>query len=93
MAPALGVQPEQLEAVDGRIQVKGNPIEEHDLEGGLPEARGRQDHRDGRQRRAQAATAVSTPAASAGVQMADVSVDTETGIVKMTNSSPSRIAA
>ena len=39
VAPALGAQPDQLEAVDGNIRVKGTPEQEHDLGGGLQEAR------------------------------------------------------
>ena len=57
VAPALGAQPDQLEAVDGQIRVEGQPGEEPDLEGGLPEAGRQQDRRDGRQRAAQSQAA------------------------------------
>ena len=83
VAPALGATPDQLEAVDGRIQVKGDPVQEP-APGRMPASKlgvnkisemGENNPRNpgGPDRRR----------ASAGVQMADVSVDTETGIVKM----------
>ena len=53
-APALNVQPEELEAVDGTIRVKSDTKQEHDLGRGLQEDRSRrQDQRDRRQRAAQ----------------------------------------
>jgi xanthine dehydrogenase YagR molybdenum-binding subunit len=78
-APALGVTPDRLEAVDGQVRVKGEPGRS------LP------------WKRAAAALGVSPVTArgtnpgpgdlinsgSAGVQMAEVSVDVETGIVRM----------
>src|SRR5262245_25642755 len=84
VAPALGVQPSELEAVGGKVQVKGNPAKS------LP----------WKQATAKLGVAplvvsgknVQTPSATdgkltdqgvGGVQMADVTVDTETGIVKM----------
>ena len=83
VAPALGVTPEQLEAVDGRIQVKGNgskgmawktacqKLGANNIEE-MGENTGRTAPREG---------LISQGAA--GVQIADVSVDTETGKVKL----------
>jgi xanthine dehydrogenase YagR molybdenum-binding subunit len=79
VAPELGVAPDRLEAVDGQVRVKGEPGRS------LP------------WKRAAAALGVSPVTArgtnpgpgdlinsgSAGVQMAEVSVDMETGIVRM----------
>jgi xanthine dehydrogenase YagR molybdenum-binding subunit len=81
VAPALGTQPENLEAVDGTVRVKG---------GGKSLSWKQACAKIG-------ATAITTTGANpdrskppdltnsgvAGVQMADVSVDTETGIVKV----------
>jgi xanthine dehydrogenase YagR molybdenum-binding subunit len=78
-APALGAEASQLEAVSGKIQVKGNPakglswkqataklgVDAINASGKNPGAGKLNDSGVG------------------GVQMADVSVDTETGIVKM----------
>jgi xanthine dehydrogenase YagR molybdenum-binding subunit len=83
VAPSMSVQPDQLEAVDGRIQVKGNPSKSLTWQAAcqklgvasiveMGENDGRSAPREG----------LNTQGAS-GVQMADVSVDTETGIVKM----------
>jgi xanthine dehydrogenase YagR molybdenum-binding subunit len=80
-APALGAQPDQLEAVGGKIQVKGDPTKSLSwkaacqklgtnsiVEMGLNNQRGPGGLISG---------------GVGGVQIADVSVDTETGIVKM----------
>jgi xanthine dehydrogenase YagR molybdenum-binding subunit len=81
-APALGVQPEELEAVDGTVRVKGNPAKSLTWaaacrkigpggkisETGANEARNPMGLNSG---------------GAAGVQVADVSVDTETGLVKI----------
>ena len=68
--------------MDGNIRVKGTPAQEHDVGGGLPEARART--RSPRWATSTAATAATCSRSGAGgVQIADVSVDTETGIVKM----------
>src|SRR5262249_9875594 len=79
VAPSLGAEPSQLEAVDGKVQVKGNSSKN------LP------------WNRATAKLGVSSinttgkkpgegkliDSGVGGVQMADVTVDIETGIVKM----------
>jgi xanthine dehydrogenase YagR molybdenum-binding subunit len=80
-APALGAQPDQLEAVEGKIQVKGDPSKNLSwkaacqklgtnpiVEMGLNNQRGPGGLISG---------------GVGGVQIADVSVDTETGIVRM----------
>jgi len=83
-APALGAPADQLEAVDGRIQVKGNPSK------GMT-------WKQACNKLGMAAISemgVNDPknpgglmsAGVGGVQMAEVSVDTETGIVKMIKS-------
>ncbi|HWB96494.1 MAG TPA: xanthine dehydrogenase family protein molybdopterin-binding subunit [Bryobacteraceae bacterium] len=81
VAPSLSAQPDQLEAVDGRIQVKGNSAKSLTWEAAC---------------RKLGATKISEMGANdqrnpgglnssgvGGIQMADVSVDTETGIVTM----------
>jgi xanthine dehydrogenase YagR molybdenum-binding subunit len=82
-APALGAQPEELEAVDSHVRVKGNPSKQMTWEAACRKmgtskitAEGVNDQRTGGREGLQTSGA-------AGVQIADVSVDTETGIVKM----------
>jgi xanthine dehydrogenase YagR molybdenum-binding subunit len=82
-APALGAQPEELEAVDAHIRVKGNPSKSMTWEAACRKmgtskitAEGVNDQRAGAREGLQTSGA-------AGVQIADVSVDTETGIVRM----------
>ena len=82
-APALGAQPEELEAVDSHIRVKGNPSKQMTWEAACRKmgtskisAEGENNQRTGGREGLQTSGA-------AGVQIADVSVDTETGIVKM----------
>jgi len=80
-APALGVPKDQLEAVDGRIQVKGNAAKNLTWKAAcaklgassIAEA-GAHDQRN---------PGGLASAGVGGVQMAEVSVDTETGLVKM----------
>jgi xanthine dehydrogenase YagR molybdenum-binding subunit len=83
VAPALGSTADQLEAVDGRIQVKGNPSKSLTWKAAcaklgvekieeMGENVGRNAPREG----------LITGGAS-GVQMADVSVDVETGLVRL----------
>ncbi len=52
VAPSLGTTPDQLEAADSRIQVKGNRIERHVLASGLQQAGHAKDFRDWRKRSA-----------------------------------------
>jgi xanthine dehydrogenase YagR molybdenum-binding subunit len=80
-APALGVQPDQLEAVDAHIRVKGNPNKSlawkaacQKLGTTAVSEMGVFTGRNGGNLLTQGA---------AGAQIADVSVDTETGIVKV----------
>jgi xanthine dehydrogenase YagR molybdenum-binding subunit len=82
-APALGVQPEELEAVDSHIRVKGSPNKSLTWDAACRKMgtskiseMGVNDQRTGGREGLQTSGA-------AGVQIADVSVDTETGIVKM----------
>jgi len=90
VAPALGVPADQLETADSRVQVKGQPVQESELASGLPQA-GRQDHLgNGRERAARPGRA--DRLGVGGVQIADVSVDTETGMVKMNRVWRCRIA-
>jgi xanthine dehydrogenase YagR molybdenum-binding subunit len=81
-APALGAQPDQLEAVDGHIRVKGSPNKSmawatacRKIGAGKISEAGEFNSR------------VRAPGMNdsgvGGVQIADVSVDTETGIVKV----------
>ena len=57
VAPALGAQPDQLEAVDGTIQVKGNPNKSLTWKAACRSWARQQDLRDGRQPAAQPAWA------------------------------------
>lgn len=82
IAPTLGVKPEELEAVDGRIRVIANPAKsiawkEACAKLGSQPITARGTHRPGN-------TELSSSGVG-GVQIADVSVDIETGIVKMNN--------
>jgi xanthine dehydrogenase YagR molybdenum-binding subunit len=81
VAPALGTEPDNLEAVDGQIRVKGTPSKSltwvaacKKLGPNKISEMGVFNGRNGGNLLTQGA---------AGVQIADVSVDTETGIVKM----------
>jgi xanthine dehydrogenase YagR molybdenum-binding subunit len=79
VAPALGTEPENLEAAHGKIQVKGNPAKSLTWKqacaklGVTPIS-------------VQASTPGNDPLSNSGVggvEMAEVSVDTETGIVRI----------
>ncbi len=81
VAPSLGSQPDQLEAVDGRIQVKGNSSKSLTWQAACRKLgttkiseMGVNDQRN---------PMGLNSSGVGGVQMADVSVDTETGIVKI----------
>jgi xanthine dehydrogenase YagR molybdenum-binding subunit len=81
VAPALGAPANQLEAVDGKIQVKGNPAKSMAWRDACKKmgvspitAMGENDQRNPMGLIDQGV---------GGVQIADVSVDTETGIVKI----------
>ncbi|MGA2196062.1 MAG: xanthine dehydrogenase family protein molybdopterin-binding subunit [Bryobacteraceae bacterium] len=82
VAPALSAQPEQLQAVDGRIQVKGSPEKSLTWKeacrklgtASIAEMGSFNGRNDG---------AGLSSEGAAGVQIADVSVDTETGVVSI----------
>jgi xanthine dehydrogenase YagR molybdenum-binding subunit len=80
-APRLGVTPEQLEAVDSRIQVKGNPSKSLTWKAACQKLGVTSISEMGENEQKNPMGLNS--AGVGGVQMADVSVDTETGIVKM----------
>jgi xanthine dehydrogenase YagR molybdenum-binding subunit len=80
-APSLGVSADQLEAAGGKIQVKGNPAKSLGWKAACQKlgvnpitAMGANDRRNPMGLISQGV---------GGVQIADVSVDTETGVVKM----------
>ncbi|HWQ52665.1 MAG TPA: xanthine dehydrogenase family protein molybdopterin-binding subunit [Bryobacteraceae bacterium] len=80
-APALGLQPDQLEVVDGRIQQKDNPAKSITWQAACRKMgtskiseMGANDPRN---------PGGLNSSGVGGIQVADVSVDTETGIVKL----------
>ena len=79
-APALGAQPEQLEAVDGNIRVKANPNKSMTWQAACRKLTAPISEMG--EHNGQAIEGIVTGGA-AGVQVADVNVDTETGIVKI----------
>ncbi len=81
VAPALGVTPDQLAAVDGRIQVKGNPSKSMPWQDACRKLGSNKISEMGENNPRNPGGLMSQGVG--GVQMADVSVDTETGIVKM----------
>ena len=80
-APSLGAQPEELEAVDGHIRVKGSPNKSLTWTAACRKL-GATSISEMGAHNGQAIPGLVTGGA-AGVQIADVSVDTETGIVKI----------
>ena len=83
VAPSLGVPPDQLEAVDSRIQVKGNPNKAMSWKQAAQKLGPSKIEEMGENVPANAAREGLNTLGAAGVQMAEVEVDTETGIVKM----------
>jgi xanthine dehydrogenase YagR molybdenum-binding subunit len=81
VAPALGAQAEELEAVENRIQVKGNPAKALTWAAACRKMGANKISEIGQTNPRQPGGLMSQGAA--GVQIADVSVDTETGMVKM----------
>ena len=81
MAPVLGATPDQLAAVDGRIQVKGNPSKSLPWQDACRKLGTTKISEMGENNPRNPGGLMSQGVG--GVQMADVSVDTETGIVKM----------
>jgi xanthine dehydrogenase YagR molybdenum-binding subunit len=83
VAPSLGAQPEELEAVDGQVRVKGSPNKSLTWQAACRKLGTTQIAEMGENvPRAAQAEGLNTQGA-AGVQIADVNVDTETGIVKI----------
>ena len=81
VAPALGVPPDQLAAVDGRIQVKDNPSKSLPWQDACRKLGTTKISEMGENNPRNPGGLMSQGVG--GIQMADVSVDTETGIVKM----------
>jgi xanthine dehydrogenase YagR molybdenum-binding subunit len=81
VAPALGATPDQLEAVDGRIQVKGTPSKGIAWKDACAKLGTQPVVAMGENNQRGPGGLIN--AGVAGVQIADVSVDTETGIVRM----------
>ena len=81
-APPLGAQPDQLEAVDGHIRVKGSPNKSITWAAACKKIGPGKISEMGEFNQRVRAPGMNDSGVS-GVQIADVSVDTETGIVKM----------
>jgi len=81
VAPVLGAAPDQLAAVDGRIQVKDNPSKSLPWQDACRKLGSSKISEMGENNPRQPGGLMSQGVG--GIQMADVSVDTETGIVKM----------
>jgi xanthine dehydrogenase YagR molybdenum-binding subunit len=81
VAPSLGAQPDQLEAVDGHVRVKGSPAKSLTWAAACKKLGATKISEEGenQQRNPMGLNAQGV----GGVQIADVSVDTETGLVKM----------
>jgi xanthine dehydrogenase YagR molybdenum-binding subunit len=77
VAPALGVKPEELEAKAGRIRVKANPAKGLSWKQACARLGGKPLSANGTRNRSLISSGV------CGVQMAEVSVDVETGVVQM----------
>ena len=81
-APALGAEPDQLEAVDGHIRVKGNPNKSLTWAAACKKIGAGKISEMGEFNQRVRAPGLNDSGV-AGVQIADVSVDTETGVVKV----------
>ena len=81
-APALGAEPDQLEAVDGHIRVKGSPNKSLAWATACKKIGAGKISEMGEFNSRQRAPGMNDQGVG-GVQIADVSVDTETGIVKV----------
>jgi xanthine dehydrogenase YagR molybdenum-binding subunit len=81
VAPSLGAQPDQLEAIDGHIRVKGNPAKSLTWAAACKKLGATKISEEGENQ--QRSPGGLNSSGVGGVQIADVSVDTETGIVKM----------
>jgi xanthine dehydrogenase YagR molybdenum-binding subunit len=83
LAPTMGVEADQLEAIDGRIQQKGNPSKSITWKQACAKLGTQTITETGQNIPKDAPKEGLINQGAAGVQMADVSVDIETGIVKM----------
>ena len=83
VAPALGATPETLEAVDGKIQLKGDASKSLTWKAACQKLGVKTISETGSNVPAQAPKEGLNTGGVAGVQIADVSVDIETGVVKM----------
>ncbi|MBI5281572.1 MAG: xanthine dehydrogenase family protein molybdopterin-binding subunit [Candidatus Solibacter usitatus] len=83
VAGALGAPADQLEAVDGKIQVKGNAAKSLTWKAACQKLGVKTISETGANVPAQAAKEGLNTGGVGGVQIADVSVDVETGVVKM----------
>ncbi len=81
VAPALGAQPDQLEALDGQIRVKGDPSKSLTWKQACAKLGVKPIEAQGEQARNSECKLNS--GGVGGVQVADVSVDTETGMVRI----------
>lgn len=83
VAPSLGAPATELEAVDGKIQVKGNPAKSLTWKAACAKLGVKTISETGRNIPREAPKEGLNTGGVGGVQIADVSVDVETGIVKM----------
>jgi len=83
VAPSLNTQPENLEAVDGRIRIKGTPAKFLTWQAACRKLGTNSISEMGANVPNQAAAEKLNTGGAGGAQIADVSVDTETGIVKV----------
>jgi len=83
VAPVLGTTPDKLEAVGGTIRVKGDPAKNLTWKAACNKLGVNKISEMGENEPRRAAREGLNTGGVAGVQMADVSVDTETGMVRM----------
>jgi xanthine dehydrogenase YagR molybdenum-binding subunit len=83
VAPALGTTPENLEAVDRRIQVKGNPSKSLTWQAACAKLGVNKIEEMGENVSRTAPREGLISQGAAGIQIADVSVDVETGVVRL----------
>jgi xanthine dehydrogenase YagR molybdenum-binding subunit len=83
VAPALGVEQDRLEAVDSMIRVKDNPSKALTWKAACRKLGASKISEMGENNQRTAAREGLNTSGAAGVQIADVSVDTETGVVKI----------
>ncbi len=83
VAPLLGTTPDQLEAVDGRIQVKGNPDKSMTWQMACQKLGTSTISEMGENAPREAMKEGMISEGVGGIQMSDVLVDTETGVVKI----------